>query len=81
MGKDDEENPIEGFPLDYVIMSSLASAHWGDFKTPWRQPGGKEQMPNFFKFEESDYQCPRFAPILDLDYEGTVRAAPDLSRL
>ena len=32
-------------------------------------------MLDFFKFEESNYQCRRFAPILDLEYEGTVRAA------
>lgn len=33
-------------------------------------------MPDFFKFEESDYQCCRFAPIMDPEYNGMVRAAP-----
>ena len=70
---------VEGFPLDYVVRSSLARVSWGDFETPRPRPGGKEPMPDFFKFEESDYQCRRLAPILDPEYEGTVRsAAPPL---
>lgn len=26
---------VEGFPLDYVVRTILASASWGDFEYPW----------------------------------------------
>lgn len=32
-------------------------------------------MPELFKFEESNYQCHRFAPIMDPEYKGAVWAA------
>ena len=34
-------------------------------------------MPDFFRFEQSDYHCRQMAPIVDPTYENTVRAAKE----
>ena len=67
---------VEGFPLDYVVRPTLAAIDWGSF-VPREQcrPGQGELMPDFFRFEESDYHCRRMAPIADPLYENTVRGA------
>ncbi len=54
---------------------TLASADWGVSEPPRPWMSGKEPILDFFKFEESNYQCPWFAPIVDPKYKGKVRAA------
>ena len=72
---------VEGFPLDYDVKTRLASAHWGDSEAPRPRPGGKEPIPDFSNFKESNYQCHRFTHIIDPKYEGMVRLHNRLSWL
>jgi hypothetical protein len=56
---------VLGFPLDWVVRSSLRPVYWSRVITLNAQQRGLR--PNFFKFEETDLQCRIHAPIVSID--------------
>ena len=69
---------VESFPLDYAVHLTLVTSSWSAFaphEQCWPETG--ELMPDFFKFDKSDFHCQRLAPIVDPVYEDTVCTAPE----
>jgi hypothetical protein len=56
---------VEGFPLDWVVRSSLRPVYWSNVITLNAQQRGLR--PDFFKFEETDHQCRIHAPIVSIE--------------
>ncbi len=55
---------VEGFPLDWVICTSLQPLYCSLVMMLKAEQRGLR--PNFFKFEEMDHQCCIHAPIVPL---------------
>jgi hypothetical protein len=56
---------VEGFPLDWIVRSSLQPVYWSNVMTLNAQQRGLR--PDFFQSKEMDHQCRIHAPIVPIN--------------